>query len=244
MERELFLLNYIKEMNAFYVRMETAPLSASAIALWHALMHVNNRARWVERFSVAAAVLCLKANLPVSTFKRARSELKEKGLIRHISRGKQAPLYEMVSLVVEAGKGQKGEAFGRPEVKQEKVVAVSKDKEVAKARKGLTMATFNLFIEHFSGEPRRAHRELHDWAELMGDVLVYEAIVRAVENDKNKWRYVRGILKKWYGDGLLTMQAVRASEASYRMKRHGVKPKNEVLPEVLPDWFKGRRGHA
>src|SRR5699024_156451 len=61
-------------------------------------MHVNNRAHWVDEFSVAASVLCGKSGLASSTFKRARTELKEKGYIKVTSRGTRAPIYQVVSL--------------------------------------------------------------------------------------------------------------------------------------------------
>src|SRR5699024_8280529 len=89
----------IKEINSFYVKIETNPLSASATVLWYTLMHINNRTRWSKEFSVAAAVLCLKSGLPNSTFKRARTELRDKGYITFTSRGRQAPLYQIISLI-------------------------------------------------------------------------------------------------------------------------------------------------
>lgn len=91
--RELVSVNYVKEINGLYVEMETNPLSGSAIALWYAMMQVNNRVRWIEQFTVAAQVLCLKSGLPETTFKRARLELRDKGFIGYTPRGSQAPAY-------------------------------------------------------------------------------------------------------------------------------------------------------
>lgn len=242
-------MNYLKELNAFYVRLETEPLTASAIALWHALMHVNNRTRWVERFSVAATVLCVKTNLPVSTFKRARAELKRKGLIRHVSRGKLSPFYEMVSLVVDDEAASEKEAALPVKAEQaddERDVVLETDVQEVdvvnatgeqKTERKLSITTFMFFMDSFPNESRRSQRELHEWAEVMGDELVYQAIARAVENEKDHWRYVRGILMKWYRDGLFTVSAVVASEASYRLKRYGGLRRKEVLPE----WFKRGR---
>ncbi|SFD87943.1 DnaD and phage-associated domain-containing protein [Lentibacillus persicus] len=92
-------MNYIKEINAFYDALECNPLSASAVTLWHALMHINNKAMWKASFTVAGPVLRLKSGLTESSFKRARTELKEKGYIDYESRGNgQAPTYRMVGL--------------------------------------------------------------------------------------------------------------------------------------------------
>ncbi|WP_249869205.1 DnaD domain protein [Oceanobacillus saliphilus] len=92
-------MNYIKQVNAFYNHLETNQLTASAANLWHVLMQVNNRAGWRQEFTAAMSMLCYKANLTVSTFKRARNELQEKGYIRVKSRGgSRAASYQIVSL--------------------------------------------------------------------------------------------------------------------------------------------------
>lgn len=93
-------MNYIKELNAFYDWLETNSLSTSAIALWHALMHINNKAGWAEEFGVAASVLCVKTGLADRTIRNARNELKQKGRIDWSSRkGNQSAMYKIISLV-------------------------------------------------------------------------------------------------------------------------------------------------
>lgn len=92
-------MNYIKEINAFYDRVELVPLTASAVCLWHTLMHMNNKAKWAETFAASGTVLRLKSGLTESTFKRARAELKEKGYIDYYSRKhNQSPIYRMIRL--------------------------------------------------------------------------------------------------------------------------------------------------
>lgn len=92
-------MNYIKEINAFYDMVERNPLSMSAITLWHALMHINNKAHWCDTFTAAAAVLQHKAGLTDSSFKRARKELNEKGYITHKAGSQsQAPTYRIIRL--------------------------------------------------------------------------------------------------------------------------------------------------
>jgi len=95
-------MNYIKEINAFYDRQEQEPLSSSAVALWYALMHMNNKTRWKNTFTTPGPVLRNKAGLSESSFKRARTELIEHGYIEVSSQGRgKAPVYRMHSLVVD-----------------------------------------------------------------------------------------------------------------------------------------------
>ncbi|MRG87644.1 helix-turn-helix domain-containing protein [Salinibacillus xinjiangensis] len=96
-------MNYIKEINAFYIITQTNPLSPSASAsaslLWHTLMHINNQTRWKPSFTVAVSILKTKTGVSESTIKRARDELQTKGFIHYHSRGgNQAAEYQMVSL--------------------------------------------------------------------------------------------------------------------------------------------------
>jgi hypothetical protein len=89
--------NYIKEMNDFYDLLELNPVSASAIVLWSALMHINNKYRWKLGFTVAISTLEVKTSLKRRTIERARNELKQRGLIKWRSRrGNQSAMYEMI----------------------------------------------------------------------------------------------------------------------------------------------------
>jgi DnaD/phage-associated family protein len=92
-------MNYIKEINAFYDWLETNSLSTSSIVLWHALMHINNKAGWVSEFAVAVSVLSVKTGLSERTISNARNELKQKGRIDWKSRkGNQSAIYKIVPL--------------------------------------------------------------------------------------------------------------------------------------------------
>jgi DnaD/phage-associated family protein len=89
-------MNYIKEVNAFYNELEVTPLSSSAIALWHALMHICNRTGWMKEFSTSVGTLSLKSGLSERSVSNARNELKTKGFIDFKSRGgNRAAIYRL-----------------------------------------------------------------------------------------------------------------------------------------------------
>lgn len=91
-------MKYISEINAFYDWLELNELSTSAIALWHTMMHINNKAGWVETFTVAESVLSIKTGLSGRGVRNARNELKQKGRIDFKSRtGGRAPTYTIIS---------------------------------------------------------------------------------------------------------------------------------------------------
>lgn len=92
-------MNYIREINAFYDWLETNELSTSAISLWYALMHINNKTGWKNEFTVALSVLSIKSGLSSRAVTNARKELTEKGRIKWESRnGNQAAKYHVNSL--------------------------------------------------------------------------------------------------------------------------------------------------
>lgn len=95
-------VNYLTEIKAFYDRLELNPQPNTAIALWHALMHIANKAGWPDTFTAASSILMLKSGLNASAFKRARNKLSMDGLIEWKSRGgSQSAQYRLISLAVQ-----------------------------------------------------------------------------------------------------------------------------------------------
>ena len=91
-------MNYILEIKAFYDWLEVNQLSTSAIALWHALMHIANKTGWQDTFTVAIVVLSTKTGLEKQAIYRARTMLQNKGLISFKTRtGKQSTIYQIHS---------------------------------------------------------------------------------------------------------------------------------------------------
>lgn len=216
-------MNYIKELNAFYDSLELNPLSSSAIVLWYALMHMNNKSRWKCEFRVAATVLRIKSGLNESSFKRARIELKEKGYIAYEAQGgNRASVYRMISLVEQND--------GARQVDSVVDGAVSTEKEAVGetvGQEGITEETV-MKLEAGKGE---------------GDVLVREAVRRARERNKMSWRYVKRILQIWEEKGIRSLDAVRADDVEFRKRKQQQYHyfMNGKRGEVIPDWFKEQK---
>lgn len=91
-------MNYLKEMNAFYDWLMYNSLPTGAIALWHALMAINNKAGWAIEFTVANIVLQGMTGLSRQGLDRARNILIQKGLIEYKKgTSNQAGKYKMTS---------------------------------------------------------------------------------------------------------------------------------------------------
>src|SRR5690554_5665065 len=99
MEQEDIQMNYMAEIKAFYDLVQVKQLSTGQIALWHALMHINNKCAWIEWFTVPNLTLELNTGLSRSGIYKARNILKQFGVIDFKANGTKATSYKLVSLL-------------------------------------------------------------------------------------------------------------------------------------------------
>ena len=92
-------MNYLAEILAFYDLVQVKQLSTGQIALWHALMAINNRCTWIEWFTVPNLTLELNTGLSRSGVLKARNALKQYGLIDFKINGTKATNYKMITIV-------------------------------------------------------------------------------------------------------------------------------------------------
>lgn len=91
-------MNYLTEIKMFYDWLETHTLSDSAVAMWHGLMFIANRAGWQENLTVSMESLRLRTQIPRSSIYRVREQLEEAGLIKVIQQGgRNCPVYVLQS---------------------------------------------------------------------------------------------------------------------------------------------------
>jgi len=261
-------MNYIKEINAFYDHIERNPLSASAVTLWHTLMHINNKARWTATFTVAAPVIRMKSGLKESSFKRARTELKEKGYIDFESRSRNlAPIYRMVRLsggeeelvattnLIE-GAGARVRAGGLmnqvadegvDHLRTQETGALIKRKENKKKQNNPIPAeeAIAFFQDNFGVASSYVSGEVLHWVNRSGEQLVLHAMKRALDRGKASWGYVRAILENWGKKGIRSVEEAQVEEVSFR--RNSLSRKGQSSygarqgKEVVPEWFWERK---
>ncbi len=91
-------MNYIQEILAFQGFAQDHSLSSGQIALWYALMYINNRSQWQEWFTVANKSLESNSGLSRQGILKARNHLKQLGLIDYRSYRTYATVYKMCPL--------------------------------------------------------------------------------------------------------------------------------------------------
>lgn len=216
--------NYIAEINAFYDQLEINQLTSSAVALWHALMHINNKAAWSTTFTVAASVLQTKSGLKESMFKKARNELKQAGLIEWSSRkGNQSAIYQIKPLrsqydhkyPVQSNGDRTGVGSSdHTGVYTGDRTGVLLNKQKEKKEKGC-VNSFRYYEQIFGrGLSSFGIHILTEWIDRykMPENLINYAMEITQEEQKspknkkmNTEKYLDGILKKWDKSGIRTL---------------------------------------
>lgn len=251
-------MNYIKEINDFYRRLETNPLSSNAANLWHTFMHVNNRAGWKERFTVAISVLCSKANISASTFKRARAELRDKGYIYYESRGgNRSAIYQVISAeqsIVNHSNDyneHSSDDFFEPQTADQSKVQSKLDRKPVpllklnetKQRTSTAAAEAVDFSKENIGDLQPFIKsDLIKWTNEVGEPLVLTAIKRALERGQGNWGYIKGILQDWSAKGFTKVEETEREVLEFRKgkKRNAWRTSEPRSEEVIPDWFHER----
>ena len=87
-------MNYLMEIKRFYDRQLSQRLSTGQIALWHALMEVNNRCGWQEWFNVRWGTLMEMTDLSEGGVQYCLKALINKGYIEKREKG----VYRMIPI--------------------------------------------------------------------------------------------------------------------------------------------------
>lgn len=260
-------MNYIKELNAFYDWLELNELSSSAINLWYALMHINNKAGWAETFTVAESVLSVKTGLTDRTIRKCRNELKQKGLIDFVSRkGGKPPIYKIVPFESEENISvdkKSPENISEVHVTdhvtghvtdhvtdRSALIKLNKTKQNETKKEVIVIdrAQKSPFVffeqEGFGTISGYISEKITLWCNELSEELVLESMKIAVETGNKNWKYCEAILRNWLDKGIKTIQEVEAAQLAYKEQRTKQKQKpfkrlNRV--EKVPEWFENRQ---
>ena len=92
-------MNYIEQLNAFFIKKEQDALSSRAQCLYFNLLGLNNRYRWAAWFSVSGLFLQGMTGLSRNQLTQARTELMQKGyLCYETGQGSQTGRYHLEDL--------------------------------------------------------------------------------------------------------------------------------------------------
>ncbi len=236
-------MDYMREINAFYVWLETNELSHPARHLWHALMHVANRAGWQVSFTVAMTVLESKTGMNAQMIKRARNELVQMGRIKVQSRkGNQCAVYTLANFAVQNRADfvpqvdpqpdpQPDPQFDpQPEPITRLYIDVDKDiyrqPQQPRAREAcpdLDDPAFAEVAKVFAQELRPPTpsdgQHIAEWLDAFEVGIITEAIRDASANGARSAKYVDAILQRKKAEGITTLDGYQAAQRAFAARK-------------------------
>jgi len=234
-------MNYIREIRAFYDWLEVNPLPPGVIALWHALMHINNKTAWSCEFTVANKMLESLTGLSRQGLDRARGLLIQRGLIEYTKgRGNKAGKYKIKSVcnivgtvvdtpvdtVVDTKRTQTDTQSGHSSSTLNKLNKTKqKDDDDDDDGPAANAENIVLVLEQEFGRPISPYEaeKLLDYIQLgMDQEVVVDAIKRAKLQGKATVAYVDGILKNWRSRGVKSLGEVRLLDQEYEAKKKAI----------------------
>jgi DnaD/phage-associated family protein len=249
-------------INAFYDRLETNQLSTSAIALWHALANVNNKAGWPKVFGVARSVLCIKTGLSDRTVTNARNELKLKGYIDFKSRnGSKSAVYELkdLSAMIAYKVSEKSlpaidsrsasdnvshnVSHNASRLVSPLVVSETKREETKQQHAVSREHWFDEYYQCFGSQLNAVQcRNITVYLEQDGleDAVICKAFKMAASIGKS-YGYAVGILNNWAAKGIKTLDDVAEEQKSHQAERQKkTVGQSSIHREVIPAWIGGK----
>ena len=88
-------MNYLTEILAFNDLIQVKQLATGQIALWYALMYINNKCGWQEWFTVSNLTLQLQTGLSRDGINKSRNILKQNGLLDFKQNTTKATSYKL-----------------------------------------------------------------------------------------------------------------------------------------------------
>ncbi|MCQ2010571.1 DnaD domain protein [Sporolactobacillus sp. STSJ-5] len=253
-------MNYIRLINAFYDRLETSQLSTSAIALWHALANVNNKAGWLREFGVAVSVLCIKTGLSERTISNARNDLKMKGFIDFRSRkGSKSAIYQLYDLsamvaykvseksllsAIDADNLSDNVSDNLSDKPSDNVSAlVSYETKQNETKQTTAVSRQNWFDEYyqcFGKQPNPMQcKNIVVYLDQDGleDAVICKAFRMAAEVGKT-YGYAVGILNNWSKKGIKKLSDVEREQKEFQAQRQrNHRPNDQQHREIEPEWM-------
>ncbi|QGH32587.1 DnaD domain protein [Gracilibacillus salitolerans] len=212
-------MNYLQEVVEFNRWKEVNQLPATAIALWHELMAMNNKCGWKQEFTVPNGILQSYAGLSRKQLDHARMLLIDHGLITYKKAKKvnQAGKYSIVPFV--SYRQREGQHEGKQEghKKDNERGTLVKLKYKLKLKLNIKdiaslLDTAETFFVMLSEKERE---RLLCFADDLGLDLVFEAMQRA-KIEQKRCNYTLGILRDWSHKGIKSMADVERNDQDFQ----------------------------
>lgn len=251
-------MNYLKQLLAFYDELEINPLNSSEIALWHALMSINNKTAWSDTFTVASSVLRQRSGLKTANFFKTRNTLAQKEYITWNSTGSnKAAKYQIKTLysplstnnVDTSIRSSRDTSIG---TSVDSSRALTKHKSKLNETETNNDSNDNPFVpmvKMYQSElgvmtPMSKQQmfdavddfKKHGSSDQQASEIIQYAIGIAVEYNKRYWKYAQTILNDWLNHSLFDLDNIKAYQNKPRYPKSNYKNFSRKPKEEGTNW--------
>lgn len=247
-------MNYLQQILAFDdYRLYEQKLSAGQIALWHALMSINNKAHWQKWFTAANLTLESLTGLSRSGINQARNSLKQSGLIDFEVLGPhKATKYSIKQLYTSDSvhSGVRSSVHFRDKTvnnydtfpRQNSDTLIKLNKTETKQEDDDGRANVLDLWQNLWGFPNAiARQDLDEWMTSLSPDLVQYAIEVAGHHDvqaRAADKYVGKVVQGWLDLKITTLKAAQQANTEHEQRlsnARGSRPRGQIT-ETLPAW--------
>ncbi|MGT9145705.1 DnaD domain protein [Enterococcus faecalis] len=247
-------LNYLQQILAFddYL-LYKQKLSSGQIALWRALMSINNKAGWATWFTAANATLESLSGLSRSGINKNRNVLKQLGLIDFKSNGRKATSYK-VCVLYTLNSAQDSTQQSNDKVTLKSTTQSTNSGTLIKHKQNInTNNSFspetdknklNIYaaVEQNFGRPLSPieMEMIKQWQTEDGypDDLIQLALKEAVLNQAFSLKYMDRILLSWERKGIKTKNQAIKKISEYNMRNDQEEISVDSIPKVtMHNWL-------
>jgi len=254
------MMDYIRQILAFddYL-MYNQGLSSGQIALWRALMSINNKARWSEWFTASNQTLETLSGLSRQGINKNRNILKQLGLIDFRSNGRKATSYHICKLYT-SNSLQESIQHSSEIVAQECTTQLRNSSTLNKHKQNKnenetestsassidfhseTSATSYWLNQVNPAEAPMVLESIRFWIKDFNgqEGIVIMAIDEMLKNGARNYNYLDKVLKSWENKQLDTVEKVK----KYLQGHYSKSPKNnQIRKEPIPKWLDDPEGY-
>lgn len=212
-------MNYISEIKAFYDSMLSKPLSTGQIALWHALMSINNKCAWTKWFTVPNQTLELLTGMSRQAVSKNRNVLKQLGYLDFKTNGTKATSYTLNSL--QAGCQDSCQSSLQDSLQSSCQNSSTLNKRNETKRNSNITRVRDYYENRIGVLNRTALGQLSGFLDHMEPEVIERAVDITAQKGVSNWKYVNTILSDWLEKGML-----RAADLKKLEKKPKPQPDN------------------
>lgn len=199
-------MNYLTEIKAFYDLVQIKQLSTGQIALWHGLMHINNKCNWNEWFTVANLTLQLATGLSRAGINKNRNVLKQLGLIDFKTNTTKATSYKIITM---SKSNQVSSQDSTQISNQDSNQIGSTLNKLNETKQEKTSSCINFYMENIN--PLITSYEvdvLQSYSDNLSDDLIIYAMQDAIEHKAMNMKYIKSILDRYIRQNIKTIEQI------------------------------------